>query len=338
MTHPGADRIRALVERGATDEAMALADASLPGAAGIDRAELLLALSHLHTHRGAQVAALSAAVEAGQLFREAGLPQRVCDALTLTANTLRTAGDHETALSTLEHAEALTRDAGDELRRGRVLRSIGIVSSLLGRHQQAQSCLEEACALLGKHGSADEQRGARLSQLNGISRRLEAAGFGSAALDEVTAHLNDWHALATATSAAGQTRIALMAWGNHAITLRVAGQAREAADALLALLPRYRDAGMRPNEGLALAELGHCHLALGDSAMARTRYREACALLREAGTQDDLMDALEGVERTIDVHIRNLRMKVEDDPQKPTRICTVWGKGYRFAAGEEGRL
>ena len=35
---------------------------------------------------------------------------------------------------------------------------------------------------------------------------------------------------------------------------------------------------------------------------------------------------------------RNLRMKVEDDPQNPARICTVWGKGYRFAAGEEGRL
>lgn len=31
-------------------------------------------------------------------------------------------------------------------------------------------------------------------------------------------------------------------------------------------------------------------------------------------------------------------MKVEDDPQNPARICTVWGKGYRFAAGEEGRL
>ena len=35
---------------------------------------------------------------------------------------------------------------------------------------------------------------------------------------------------------------------------------------------------------------------------------------------------------TVMVHIRNLRMKVEDDPQKPARICTVWGKGYRFAA------
>ena len=35
---------------------------------------------------------------------------------------------------------------------------------------------------------------------------------------------------------------------------------------------------------------------------------------------------------TVMVHIRNLRMKVEHNPQNPQRICTVWGKGYRFAA------
>ena len=40
---------------------------------------------------------------------------------------------------------------------------------------------------------------------------------------------------------------------------------------------------------------------------------------------------------TVMVHIRNLRTKIEADPQKPQRICTVWGKGYRFAAGEEGQ-
>jgi len=34
---------------------------------------------------------------------------------------------------------------------------------------------------------------------------------------------------------------------------------------------------------------------------------------------------------TVMVHIRNLRMKVEHNPQNPQRICTVWGKGYRFA-------
>ena len=33
---------------------------------------------------------------------------------------------------------------------------------------------------------------------------------------------------------------------------------------------------------------------------------------------------------TLMVHIRNLRMKIERNPQEPARICTVWGKGYMF--------
>ena len=34
--------------------------------------------------------------------------------------------------------------------------------------------------------------------------------------------------------------------------------------------------------------------------------------------------------RTVDVHIRWLREKIEDDPSNPTRIVTVRGVGYRF--------
>ena len=33
---------------------------------------------------------------------------------------------------------------------------------------------------------------------------------------------------------------------------------------------------------------------------------------------------------TVMVHIRKLRMKIEDDSTNPKFICTVWGKGYRF--------
>lgn len=33
---------------------------------------------------------------------------------------------------------------------------------------------------------------------------------------------------------------------------------------------------------------------------------------------------------TIMVHIRKLRTKIEDDPQNPTYIKNVWGKGYRY--------
>lgn len=43
-------------------------------------------------------------------------------------------------------------------------------------------------------------------------------------------------------------------------------------------------------------------------------------------------NTFEGVERTIDVHIRNLRSKIEPDPAKPVYIETVFGIGYRFHA------
>ena len=41
--------------------------------------------------------------------------------------------------------------------------------------------------------------------------------------------------------------------------------------------------------------------------------------------------ALEGYERTVDVHIRRLRTKIESDPGNPRYIETVFGYGYRFA-------
>jgi DNA-binding response OmpR family regulator len=41
--------------------------------------------------------------------------------------------------------------------------------------------------------------------------------------------------------------------------------------------------------------------------------------------------AYEGYERTIDVHIRNLRAKIEPDQDQPHYIETVYGVGYRFA-------
>jgi DNA-binding response OmpR family regulator len=49
----------------------------------------------------------------------------------------------------------------------------------------------------------------------------------------------------------------------------------------------------------------------------------------------ELLDRLQGVayegyERTIDVHIRNLRTKIEPDPSSPRYIETVYGAGYRF--------
>lgn len=37
-----------------------------------------------------------------------------------------------------------------------------------------------------------------------------------------------------------------------------------------------------------------------------------------------------GEEKIVDVNIRRLRMKIEEDPSAPKYITTVWGKGYRW--------
>ncbi len=50
----------------------------------------------------------------------------------------------------------------------------------------------------------------------------------------------------------------------------------------------------------------------------------------------DLLDIVQGVryegyQRTIDLHIKNLRAKIEPEPRSPRYIETVYGVGYRFA-------
>jgi DNA-binding response OmpR family regulator len=41
-------------------------------------------------------------------------------------------------------------------------------------------------------------------------------------------------------------------------------------------------------------------------------------------------DSSVGAERTVDVHVRHLRQKLEDDPSSPRWILTVRGVGYKF--------
>ena len=42
-------------------------------------------------------------------------------------------------------------------------------------------------------------------------------------------------------------------------------------------------------------------------------------------------EAFDGYQRTIDVHVRNLRTKIESDPSCPRYVESVYGVGYRFA-------
>ena len=43
-------------------------------------------------------------------------------------------------------------------------------------------------------------------------------------------------------------------------------------------------------------------------------------------------EAYYGEEKIVDVNIRRLRMKIEDEPSNPKHIVTVWGVGYKWEA------
>lgn len=52
-------------------------------------------------------------------------------------------------------------------------------------------------------------------------------------------------------------------------------------------------------------------------------------------SRDELLDAVWGEDyygdyKTVDVHVRRLREKIEDTPSEPKFIETVWGYGYRW--------
>lgn len=61
-------------------------------------------------------------------------------------------------------------------------------------------------------------------------------------------------------------------------------------------------------------------------------------LMRNAGkvfTRENLLELVWGEEyrgdiRTVDVHVRRIREKLESDPASPTRLMTKWGVGYYF--------
>ena len=55
-----------------------------------------------------------------------------------------------------------------------------------------------------------------------------------------------------------------------------------------------------------------------------------------AHTRQELLEAALGfdhyaLERTIDVHVMNLRRKLGDDPRTPRYVLTVYGVGYKMA-------
>ena len=72
--------------------------------------------------------------------------------------------------------------------------------------------------------------------------------------------------------------------------------------------------------------------------LSSTEYKILEVLMRHPNSilsRDQLMNLARGrdfmaFDRSIDVHVSKLRVKVETDPRSPMRIKTVWGTGYMF--------
>jgi DNA-binding response OmpR family regulator len=73
-------------------------------------------------------------------------------------------------------------------------------------------------------------------------------------------------------------------------------------------------------------------------ALTAAEFRLVETLMRAPGrvfTRDELMqralgESYDRLDRTIDVHIKNVRKKIEVDRANPRRIVTVFGLGYKF--------
>jgi DNA-binding response OmpR family regulator len=110
--------------------------------------------------------------------------------------------------------------------------------------------------------------------------------------------------------------------------LRRSGQAApeaallRAADVVLDLGGHTAQVGGRPVD-LTPSEFDMLAALMGAPGRAFSRLE---LLDRMQGT------SYEGYERTVDVHVKNLRAKLEPEPGRPRYVETVYGVGYRFCS------
>jgi len=90
---------------------------------------------------------------------------------------------------------------------------------------------------------------------------------------------------------------------------------------------------------LLLDRKGHtASLSNTPLSLTPTEFRLLEAMLESPGrvlTREELLDCMHPdgevvIDRVVDVHVGNLRKKIEDDPANPKRILTVRGVGYKL--------
>jgi two-component system, OmpR family, response regulator RegX3 len=106
-------------------------------------------------------------------------------------------------------------------------------------------------------------------------------------------------------------------------------------------LDREGDTTMRRLGGLSIDVVKHEVLVDGEPvALSPSEYKLLALLAQEPGrvfSRREIMQHLwdsdyVGDQRACDIHISNLRQKLEEDPANPDRIVTVRGVGYKLTA------
>jgi len=117
------------------------------------------------------------------------------------------------------------------------------------------------------------------------------------------------------------------------VVLRRVGAEREPAPATI----RFRQ--------LTVDFVGHVARLRGEPLrLTPKEFKLLETLIKQPGRAWSRLDLLEqvfgfdyeGLERTVDVHVMNLRRKMEHDPARPEYIQTVYGVGYKFAEDDDG--
>ena len=118
---------------------------------------------------------------------------------------------------------------------------------------------------------------------------------------------------------------------------------KEITARIRALLRRVR-AGETPGETLRFGALeiqpdaGIVRRGGEEVSLTKTEFRLLCELAASAGrllTREVLLDRVWGYDyfgdgRLVDVHVRRLRSKIEEEPARPRHVVTVRGLGYKL--------
>jgi DNA-binding response OmpR family regulator len=123
---------------------------------------------------------------------------------------------------------------------------------------------------------------------------------------------------------------------------------RELVARVCAVLRRSREDAELPGElrsGRVTLDRSRHEARLDDRPLRLTpkEFRLLETLMSEPGRAFSRLDLLErvfgfdyaGLERTVDVHIMNLRRKIEADPAHPAYLQTVYGVGYKFVENSD---